>query len=217
MKKITYLIIFIFFACMNNSELTTEDKNQLLNQLKVLQNWYGPKENTIYWREKVKKWVLHDGSAKEVTNKFRRDLVNSKIKSLQELNITSPEYMARLNESLESFDTSNLGILLTNNKLGDNICKIMSDKVDINVVIWDDWLGEEEYLDMTDNEFDEFLKSRIVSDGRKSAIYKVPYFEISLRSPSLSEREDYVYVFHFIKSNEGKWLLNNIYFESLDS
>lgn len=217
MKKMTYSIILIFFACMSNFELTSEDKNQILSQLKVLQNWYGPKENTIYWRAKVNKWVLHDGGAKEVTNQFRIEFVKDKTESLDKLKITSPEYMSKIKETLKNIDTVNLGILLSNNTLGDNICKIISEKEDINVTIWDDWLGDEEYLNMTDTDFDEFLKSRIIPEGKNEAKYIVPYFEISLRSPSLSEREDYAYVFHFIKSKEGIWLFNNLSIELIDN
>lgn len=217
MKKVTYLLIFILFACMSNNDLTNEDKDQIFNQLKLLQNWHGPKESTIYWREKVKKWVLHDGSAKVVSDEYRLELIKEKIESLEALNITTSEYMKKLNKSLGEFDTVNLGVLLTNSKLGDNICKVISEQVDINVTIWDDWMGDEEYLNMSDKEFDEFLKTRIISESKNKAVYIVPYFEISIRNPSLTQRDKYVYAFHFIKSKENKWLLNNINIELMNN
>jgi hypothetical protein len=200
--------------CKKSFQLDDNELNQILNVAKDLNNWYGPKDSLIYWHDNY--WAYNDGSASKVPEDILHITNIKKIEELKNKNLITEDYFKRLNRYIEENKNWNLGSLLSNNIYGNIFVRFLPNKQHINYYIWDDWLGDEEYLNMTDEDFDNFLKSRIFPLSKNKSVIKIPYFEISLPFQDCSERESYEYQYYFIKTNGKNWLLNSIKIEKID-
>ena len=127
------------------------------------------------------------------------------------MNIATDDFIKRLHKTFEKNDTINFGMLLTNHAYGDQMLKVLPKREDVYKEDCDDWLGDDEIISMSEEEFVNFLQERIYAVSSKKAVFRNPYIETSLALCQGRSSENYVY--YFIKNKEGKWLLDDIKIE----
>jgi len=206
-------------SCTSNYEISNDDKDQLFNNLTKLNECFNPLEKVVVFNNTQKKWEYYDGSGTFLSDSELNKMIIEKIEQIKTFNILSDFFLNRIEKSLNIKENVNLGVLLTSHEFGDQMIRILPKKINVDneYCLEYEWLGDEEFLNMNDDEFKLFLITRISQISSKKAVFKIPYAEASVTPCDQHKREKYNYSYYFIKNKDGKWLIDDIKIEKTEN
>lgn len=204
-------------SCNSPVVITREDQQEIFSNIKRLNNLFIPENKNFIFNFYSNRWEYFNKSYTEFPDSLFKLNREEKSNSLINLQILSDELEKEILSRQEKFASCNFAMLLTNGIYGDVLYQLIPTKGDVGRTIGaEDGDGVlEEYMKMTDEQFDEYLMSQIFVTEDNSVVYKVRYDEISVASSSDKPDRGQLACYLFLEKDKEKgWLLDDIIVDS---
>jgi len=213
MKTITFILAMTLSLNLYSQKGNNPEKDEIYSIVKTIDDWY-----TIgyikYWNV-TNKWYIKGAESGLLKKKYTVENYNNyvieRIKSIDTLGVLTDNYYQDLLMRLNRTGKFNEAMILTNHQYGDMVRSFLVERryMDGIPAFWpEENIFADENENLSDSEYIEWHKERIIVDSINKAVYKIFYEEVGD-----SHNDDYHLLKIYFMKESGQWKIDDIIIE----